>query len=72
MSICDFGTSNSTLGTIAGREPVLTALEAAQTLRFRARFYALDIGLNRPASNQNGVVGRPNWSSSLSFAVINT
>jgi hypothetical chaperone protein len=29
MSICglDFGTSNTTLGTIAGREPVLTALE---------------------------------------------
>ncbi len=33
MSICelDFGTSNTTLGTTAGREPVLTALAAGQT-----------------------------------------
>ena len=33
MSICglDFGTSNTTLGTVEGQAPVLVALEAAQT-----------------------------------------
>jgi hypothetical chaperone protein len=41
MSICglDFGTSNTTLGTIAGREPVLTAMEAGQTTIPSAIFY---------------------------------
>src|ERR1700731_5243214 len=44
MSICglDFGTSNTTLGTIAGREPVLTALEAGQTTIPSAIFYEVD------------------------------
>jgi hypothetical chaperone protein len=44
MSICglDFGTSNTTLGTIAGREPVLTALEAGQTTIPSAIFYEGD------------------------------
>ena len=47
MSICglDFGTSNTTLGTIAGREPVLTALEAGQTTIPSAIFYAVDGGV---------------------------
>ena len=33
MSICglDFGTSNTTLGTIEGQSPVLVALEAQHT-----------------------------------------
>jgi hypothetical chaperone protein len=44
MSICglDFGTSNTTLGTITGREPVLTALEAGQTTIPSAIFYEVD------------------------------
>ncbi len=44
MSICglDFGTSNTTLGTIAGQEPVLTALEAGQTTIPSAIFYEVD------------------------------
>jgi hypothetical chaperone protein len=44
MSICglDFGTSNTTLGTIADREPVLTALEADQTTIPSAIFYEAD------------------------------
>ena len=44
MSICglDFGTSNTTLGTIAGGEPVLTALEAGQTTIPSAIFYEVD------------------------------
>src|SRR6202171_3604421 len=44
MSICglDFGTSNTTLGTIAGREPVLTALETGQTTIPSAIFYEVD------------------------------
>src|ERR1700731_4124063 len=44
MSICglDFGTSNTTLGTIAGREPVLTALEAGQPTIPSAIFYEVD------------------------------
>jgi hypothetical chaperone protein len=44
MSICglDFGTSNTTLGTIFGREPVLTALEAGQTTIPSAIFYEVD------------------------------
>jgi hypothetical chaperone protein len=44
MSICglDFGTSNTTLGTLAGREPVLTELEAGQTTIPSAIFYEVD------------------------------
>src|SRR6202790_1481381 len=44
MSICglDFGTSNTTLGTIAGGEPVLTALEAGQTTIPSSIFYEVD------------------------------
>jgi hypothetical chaperone protein len=44
MSICglDFGTSNTTLGTIAGCEPVLTALEAGQTAIPSSIFYEVD------------------------------
>src|ERR1700694_3266688 len=44
MSICglDFGTSNTTLGTIAGREPVLTALETGQTTIPSSIFYEVD------------------------------
>jgi hypothetical chaperone protein len=44
MSICglDFGTSNTTLGTIVGQEPVLTALEAGQTTIPSAIFYEID------------------------------
>src|SRR5665213_2973513 len=44
MSICglDFGTSNTTLGTIAGDQPVLTALEAGQTTIPSAIFYEVD------------------------------
>ena len=44
MTICglDFGTSNTTLGTIIGGEPVLTALEAGQTTIPSAIFYEVD------------------------------
>ena len=44
MSICglDFGTSNTTLGTIDGDAPVLTALEAGQTTIPSAIFYETD------------------------------
>jgi hypothetical chaperone protein len=44
MSICglDFGTSNTTLGTIAGEEPVLAALEAGQTTIPSAIFHEVD------------------------------
>ena len=44
MSICglDFGTSNTTLGTIVGGEPVLTALEAGQTTIPSSIFYEVD------------------------------
>src|SRR5947199_3387509 len=47
MSICglDFGTSNTTLGTIEGRAPVLVALEAAQTTIPSAMFYEVDGGV---------------------------
>lgn len=48
MSICglDFGTSNTTLGTIAGHEPVLTALEADQTTIPSAIFYDTNGGIS--------------------------
>jgi hypothetical chaperone protein len=44
MSNCglDFGTSNTTLGTMVGGEPVLTALEAGQTTIPSAIFYEVD------------------------------
>src|SRR4051794_15701843 len=44
MSICglDFGTSNTTLGTIDGDAPVLAALEAGQTTIPSAIFYEVD------------------------------
>ena len=44
MSICglDFGTSNTTLGTIEGDAPVLVALEAGQTTIPSAIFYEVD------------------------------
>src|SRR4029453_4505314 len=41
----DFGTSNTTLGTIEGRAPVLAALEAAHTTIPSAIFYAADGGI---------------------------
>jgi hypothetical chaperone protein len=64
MSICglDFGTSNTTLGTIAGREPVLTALEADQTTIPSAIFYEADgamlIGRKAIAAYVEGAPGR--------------
>ena len=64
MSICglDFGTSNTTLGTIAGREPVLTALEAGQTTIPSAIFYEVDgavlIGRKAIAAYVEGASGR--------------
>ena len=47
MSICglDFGTSNTTLGTIHGAAPVLAALEAEQTTIPSASFYEADGGV---------------------------
>jgi hypothetical chaperone protein len=47
MSICglDFGTSNTTLGTIEGAAPVLATLEAAQTAIPSAIFYEADRGV---------------------------
>ena len=44
MSICglDFGTSNTTLGTIEGHAPVLAVLEAEQTTIPSAIFYEVD------------------------------
>jgi hypothetical chaperone protein len=44
MSICglDFGTSNTTLGTIENRVPVLTALETGHTTIPSAIFYEVD------------------------------
>ena len=44
MSICglDFGTSNTTLGTIEGDAPVLVALEGGQTTIPSAIFYEVD------------------------------
>jgi hypothetical chaperone protein len=59
MSICglDFGTSNTTLGTIAGHEPVLTALEADQTTVPSAIFYEAGsaVLIGRAASNRCSV-----------------
>src|SRR6187455_338150 len=64
MSICglDFGTSNTTLGTIEGQAPVLVALEAAQTTIPSAIFYEVDgavrIGRKAIESYVEGVPGR--------------
>ena len=47
MSACglDFGTSNTTLGTLVGQEPVLTELEAGHTTIPSAIFYERDRGV---------------------------
>ena len=64
MSICglDFGTSNTTLGTIAGREPVLTALEGDHTTIPSAIFYeasgAVLIGRKAIEAYVEGAPGR--------------
>jgi hypothetical chaperone protein len=64
MSICglDFGTSNTTLGTLAGREPVLVALEAGQTTIPSAIFYEVDgavlIGRKAIEAYVDGAPGR--------------
>ena len=64
MSICglDFGTSNTTLGTIADAAPVLAALEAAQTAIPSAIFYEADggvrIGRRAVEAYVEGVPGR--------------
>jgi hypothetical chaperone protein len=53
MSICglDFGTSNTTLGTIENRSPVLAALEPGHTTIPSAIFYEVDgaVLIGRPA-----------------------
>src|SRR5688572_6949577 len=64
MSICglDFGTSNTTLGTIEGSEPVLVALEAAETTIPSAMFYETDgavlIGRRAVEAYVEGAPGR--------------
>src|SRR5450756_1409759 len=64
MSICglDFGTSNTTLGTIEGDVPVLAALEAGQTTIPSAIFYELDgavlIGRKAVEAYVDGAPGR--------------
>jgi len=64
MSICglDFGTSNTTLGTIVGGEPVLTALEAGQTTIPSSIFYEVDgavlIGRRSIEAYVDGAPGR--------------
>ncbi|MDO9298158.1 Hsp70 family protein [Bradyrhizobium sp.] len=64
MSICglDFGTSNTTLGTIEGDAPVLTALEAGHTTIPSAIFYETDgavlIGRKAIESYVEGAPGR--------------
>jgi hypothetical chaperone protein len=64
MSICglDFGTSNTTLGTIEDAAPVLTALENGQTTVPSAIFYAADgavlIGRKAVDAYVEGVSGR--------------
>ncbi|HMM90914.1 Hsp70 family protein [Bradyrhizobium sp.] len=64
MSICglDFGTSNTTLGTIERTAPVLAALEAAQTAIPSAIFYEADggvrIGRRAVEAYVEGVPGR--------------
>jgi hypothetical chaperone protein len=64
MSICglDFGTSNTTLGTIEGDAPVLVALEAGQTTIPSAIFYEVDgavlIGRKAVEAYVDGTPGR--------------
>ena len=64
MSICglDFGTSNTTLGTIVGDAPVLSALEAGETTIPSAIFYETDgavlIGRQAIESYVEGAPGR--------------
>jgi hypothetical chaperone protein len=64
MSICglDFGTSNTTLGTLHGATPVLAALEAEQTAIPSAIFYEADggvrIGRRAVEAYVEGVPGR--------------
>jgi hypothetical chaperone protein len=64
MSICglDFGTSNTTLGTIDGATPVLATLEAEQTAIPSAIFYEADggvrIGRRAVEAYVEGVPGR--------------
>ena len=64
MSICglDFGTSNTTLGTIDGATPVLAALEESQTAIPSAIFYEADggvrIGRRAVDAYVEGVPGR--------------
>jgi hypothetical chaperone protein len=64
MSICglDFGTSNTTLGTIEGAAPVLAALETGHTTLPSAIFFAADgavlIGRKAIEAYVDGVSGR--------------
>jgi hypothetical chaperone protein len=64
MSICglDFGTSNTTLGTVSGHEPVLAALEADHTTIPSAIFYggggAVLIGRQAIEAYVDGTPGR--------------
>ncbi len=64
MSICglDFGTSNTTLGTIEGDAPVLAALETGETTIPSAIFYETDgavlIGRKAIAAYVDGAPGR--------------
>jgi hypothetical chaperone protein len=64
MSICglDFGTSNTTLGTIEGHTPVLAALETDQTTIPSAIFYEVDgavlIGRKAVEAYVEGAPGR--------------
>src|SRR3982074_878169 len=64
MSICglDFGTSNTTLGTIEGHAPVLAALEIDETTIPSAIFYEVDgavlIGRKAVAAYVEGAPGR--------------
>src|SRR3979409_531808 len=64
MSICglDFGTSNTTLGTIERHAPVLAALEIGQTTIPSAIFYEVDgavlIGRKAVAAYVDGTPGR--------------
>jgi hypothetical chaperone protein len=64
MSICglDFGTSNTTLGTLEGHTPVLVALEAGYTTIPSAIFYEVDgavlIGRSAIEAYVDGAPGR--------------
>src|ERR1700735_4375414 len=64
MSICglDFGTSNTTLGTIEGHTPVLAALETGETTIPSAIFYEVDgavlIGRKAVKAYVEGAPGR--------------